>query len=288
MLPTLLGAAAQAQTANPEPAKTTTTRSVELRGGYTAGRYSHSDTDYHSSFSLFGSGGSSRPGRPVEHRYDGLLLGADYVQAFRRPSGRTNTVRVGLDVLGAADRLTIGEGRRNTLGLVAAHPHFGFETHKRKLLTRVGAGLLVGRVGYYSRSGSFDLLSTSTVVDTVRAVPALQLEMNWNHWVQYEVGYGANGLLGLANPVYTAGIGTGFGPRSPVAVVFGSTVAKSLDYANRDVEHYYARVTLAPASKPWQANAFVTFGTPEYRRVALQLAYRLPLRTAGSAVREVR
>ena len=284
----LLGAglatpAAHAQTTAPEPAKLETSHGFELRGGYTSGRFSHSTADTHSSFNLFGGGGNPRPGFPVEHRYDGLLLGADFVQTQHR-TGRPSTLvfRAGLDVLGATDRLRISNGRRATVGLLAAHPHFSLELQRRRWTTRAGAGLLAGRVGYYGQEGSFDLLSTNIVVDTVNVVPTFQFETGWNHWLQIETGYGANGLLGLANPAYYAGVGTGFGPRSPLTLVVGATSAASLNYERTLSSLWYGRLALAPAGRPWQASLFATLGTAQYQRVALQVGYKLPGK-AGSA-----
>jgi hypothetical protein len=273
---------AHAQTVSTEPVQLETTRGVELRGGYTGGRYSHSTNDYHSSINLFGGSGGSRTGSAVEHRFDGLMLGADYVLGQHRP-GRptTTTLRVGLDVLGAADRLRIGDGRRTTVNLLAAHPHFSIDVQKNRWQTRVGVGMLVGRVGYYAQDGSFDLLSTNTVVDTVHTVPTFQLEMSWNHWFQYETGYGSNGLLGLANPTYYGGVGTGFGPRSPLALVVGVSSAASLEYERAVSSFAYTRVILAPAGRPWQASAFVTYGSAQYQRTALQVGYKLPTRASG-------
>ncbi|MBF9220906.1 hypothetical protein [Hymenobacter ruricola] len=284
VLPALLASSfAHAQTGSPEPAKIETSRSVELRGGYTSGRFSHGTEDIHSSFSLFGGGGNSRPGVAVEHRFDGLLLGADYALAQHRPGRSTTTLRVGLDVVSAADRLRIGDGRRATVGLLAAHPHMSVDIQKNRWQTRVGVGMLVGRVGYYGQEKSFDLLSTNIVVDTVRAVPTFQFEMNWNHWVQYELGYGGNGLLGLANPTSYLGVGTGFGPRSPLALVVGVSSAASLNFERSASSFTYARVALAPAGKPWQANAFATFGSGQYQRMAVQVGYTLPGKAARSA-----
>lgn len=283
LLPALLATSlAHAQTGKPEPAQLEITRGVELRGGYTGGRFSHSSEDIHSSFNLFGSGGNSRPGVAVEHRFDGLMLGADYVLGQHRP-GRptTTTLRVGLDVLGAADRLRIGDGRRATVSLLAAHPHFSINVQKHRWQTRVGAGMLVGRVGYYAQEGSFDLLSTNIVVDTVHIVPTCQFETNWNHWLQLETGYGSNGLLGLANPTYYGGVGTGFGPRSPLALVVGVSSAASLEYDRAVSTFGYARVVLAPAGRPWQASAFVTYGSAQYQRMALQVGYQLPTKASG-------
>ena len=277
---------AHGQTGKPEPTKIETTHRVELRGGYTGGRFSHSTEDTHTYISLFGGGGNSHPGVAVEHQFDGLMLGADYALAQHR-LGRptTTTLRVGLDVLSAADRLRIGDGRRATLGLLAAHPHVSVDIQKKRWQTRVGVGMLVGRVGYYGQGGSFDLLSTNIVVDTVHIVPTFQLEMNWNHWVQYEIGHGANGLLGLANPTFTFGVGTGFGPHSPIALVVGVSGASSLNFERTEDSFTYARVLLAPAGKLWQANAFATFGSSQYQRVALQVGYTLPGKTSGSAGR---
>ena len=267
---------AHAQTGETKPDKPEITRSVELRGGYTGGRYAHSTDDYHSSINLFGS---SRPrtGTSVEHHFDGLMLGVDYALARHQAgSPTTTTLRLGLDVLGAADRLRIGDGRRATLALLAAHPHLSVDVLKKRWQMRVGAGLLAGRVGYYAQDGTFELLSTNTVVDTVHSVPTFQLEMNWNHWFQYEIGYGSNGLLGLANPTYFGGIGTGFGPRSPLALVIGASSAASLEYVESVTTYAYARVLVAPVGRPWQASAFATYGTAEYQRVALQVGYTLP------------
>ena len=287
MLPALLGVnSVLAQTQTAEPTKTETTRGFELRGGYTSGRFSHSTDDYHSRINLFGGSGGSRTGSLVEHRYDGLMLGGDYVLGQHRP-GRptTTTLRVGLDVLGAADRLRIGDGRRATVGLLAAHPHFSLDVQRRGWQTRLGVGVLVGRVGYYAEDTGFDLLATNTVVDTVNAVPTFSLEMNWKHWVQYEAGYGANGLLGLANPTYYGGLGTGFGPRSPLALVVGVSSAASLEYERAVSSFAYSRLTLAPAGRPWQASAFATFGSAQYQRVALQMTYRLPKKSSFGAVK---
>lgn len=287
LLPALLATiAAQAQAVGPGPAPLEITHGVELRGGYTGGRYSHSTDDFHSSLSIFNSGGNSRTGSAVEHSFNGLMLGADYVIGQHRP-GRptTTTLRVGLDVLGAADRLRIGDGRRATLSLLAVHPHFSINVQRNRWQTRVGVGMLAGRVGYYAQEGSFDLLSTNSIVDTVHAVPTFHLEMNWNHWLQYEVGYGANGLLGLANPVYYGGVGTGFGPRSPLALVVGASSAASLEYQNPVSSFAYARIVLAPAGRPWQASAFVTYGTAQYQRTALQVGYKLPAKTKSSSGR---
>lgn len=285
LLPALLATTlAHAQTGKSEPAKLETSSSIELRGGYTGGRFSHSSEDVHSSFNLFGGGGNSRPGVAVEHRFDGLMLGADYALAQHRPGRPTvTTLRAGLDVLGAADRLRIGTGRRATLGLLAAHPHISIDVQKNRWQTRVGVGVLVGRVGYYGQEGSFDLLSTNIVVDTVRAVPTFQLEMNWHHWFQYEIGYGANGLLGLANPTSYLGVGTGFGPRSPLALVVGVSSAASLNFERSASSFGYARVVLAPAGRPWQANVFATYGSAQYQRMALQVGYTLPGKTSSSA-----
>ncbi|MCI1187205.1 hypothetical protein MON38_07210 [Hymenobacter sp. DH14] len=287
LLPALLAPTfVRAQAVGAEPATIETTRSFEVRGGYTGGRFSHSTDDFHSSISLFGGSGSSRTGFPVEHRYDGLMLGGDYVLAQHRPDRPSiTTLRVGLDVLGAADRLRIGDGRRATVALLAAHPHFSFELQRHKWQTRVGVGMLVGRVGYYGQDQGFDLLATNTVVDTVNVVPTFSLEMNWNHWVQYEAGYGANGLLGLANPTYYGGLGTGFGPRSPLALVVGVSSAASLAYNQAVSSFAYSRLTLAPAGRPWQASAFATFGSAQYQRVALQVGYKLPQKGAPGAPR---
>lgn len=274
----------RAQAGGSAPLPLEVSHRFELRGGYTGGRFSHSTEDTHTSISLFGGGGNSHPGFPVEHRYDGLLLGADFVQTQHRP-GRpsTLTLRAGLDVLGAADRLRIGDGRRATVGLVAAHPHFSLEVQRHRWQTRVGLGMLAGRVGYYGQEAAFDLLSTNIVVDTVHMVPTFQFETSWNHWAQIEFGHGANGLLGLANPASYAGVGTGFGLRSPLALVVGITGAASLNFERTLDSRPYARLALAPAGRPWQASAFATFGTAQYQRVALQVGYRLPQKGGPAA-----
>lgn len=290
----LAAAPVQAQPITPVAAQVETTHGIELRGGYTGGRFSHSTDDYHPKFDIFsigiGTGSSSgsglRPGSAVEHRFDGLMLGADYVLGQHR-LGRptTTTLRVGLDVLGAADHLRIGDGRRATLNLFAAHPHLSIDVQKNRWQTRAGVGLLVGRVGYYAQDGSDGLLSHYTVVDTVHTVPTLQFEMNWNHWLQCETGYGSNGLLGLANPTYYGGVGTGFGSRSPLALVVGVSSAASIAYEGSVSSFTYARVVLAPTGRPWQASAFVTFGSAQYQRAALLVGYKLPTRASSTTGR---
>ncbi|WP_216688452.1 hypothetical protein [Hymenobacter siberiensis] len=282
LLPALLATVpAQAQAVGSEPAPLEITHGVELRGGYTGGRYSHSTDDFHSSLSIFNGGGNARTGSAVEHRFDGLMLGADYVIGQHRP-GRptTTTLRVGLDVLGAADRLRIGDGRRATLNLLAAHPHFSIDVQRNRWQTRVGVGVLAGRVSYYAQEGSFDLLSTNITVDMVHAVATFQLEMNWNHWFQYEVGYDSNGLLGMVNPVSYGGVGTGFGPRSTLALVVGVSSTASLEYQSPVSSFAYSRVVLAPTGRPWQASAFITYGSELYQRTALQGGYKLPTKSS--------
>ena len=277
----LLALPGRAQT-SPTVSSAPTRQYLVFRGGYTAGRFAHSTDDYHPIISLFG-GGNSRTGQPVEHRFDGVLLGADFVQEIHRPDRkRVVSVLVGLDLLGASDRLTIGNSRRERLTLGALHPHFEVDLNTGKWLFRGGGGLLLGRVGYYG-STSFDLLANSTVVDTVSVVPTFQTRIGWSNWIIGESGYGANGLLGLANPVWQAGIGTGFGPHSPVTVLVGATEPESADFANQEYGHGYVRLEVAPAASPWRANGFFTFGSKSYGRVALQVAYRLPLHAAPAA-----
>ena len=274
----LPGRAQTSPTVSPAP----TRQYLVFRGGYTAGRFAHSTDDYRPVISLFGSG-NSRTGQPVEHRFDGVLLGADFAQETYFPNRkRTLTVLGGLDVLGAADRLAIGDGRRARLMLGAVHPHFELGLGTPNWQFRGGAGLLLGRVGYYG-STSFDLFANTTIVDTVRVVPTFQTRVGWRNWVLAESGYGANGLLGLANPVWQAGIGTGFGPRSPVTLLVGVTEPESADFANQEYGHGYVRLEVAPASSAWRASGFSTFGSESYGRVALQVAYRLPLHAAPAA-----
>lgn len=274
----LTGRGQTSPTVSPAP----TRQYLVFRGGYTAGRFAHSTDDYHPIISLFG-GGNSRTGQPVEHRFDGVLLGADFVQEIHRPDRkRVVTVLAGLDLLGASDRLTIGNSRRERLTLGALHPHFEVDLNTGKWLFRGGGGLLLGRVGYYG-SSSFDLLASSTIVDTVSVVPTFQTRIGWSNWIIGESGYGANGLLGLANPVWQVGIGTGFGPHSPVTVLVGATEPESADFANQEYGHGYVRLEVAPAASPWRANGFFTFGSESYGRMALQVAYRLPLHAAPAA-----
>jgi hypothetical protein len=262
---------------------------LAFRGGYTGGRFAHSTDDYRPSLSLFGFGsGRSRTGLPVAHRFDGVLLGADFGQEIHRPDrNRTTTIAVGLDLLAASDRLSIGTDRRDRLMLGALHPHFEAELITQNWQFRGGAGLLLGRVGYYgSTSGGF--LSSSTVVDTVTVVPTFHTRVGWRNWVLAENGYGANGLLGLANPVWQVGFGTGFGRRSPVAVIVGASMPESVAFDQQEGGFGYLRLEVAPATSPWRANGFVTFGTGSYNRVALQAAYRLRLsrkETGGTPLR---
>ena len=174
-----LGSNAQGALPQPTPEKR---QFLEFRGGYTGGRFVHSTEDFRSSFNLFGSGGNSRPGQPVEHRFDGLLLGADFGQAKYRPDrNRTTTVLGGLDLLMANDRLSIGGSQRTRLLLGALHPHFEVGLATKNWLLRGGAGLLLGRVGYYG-STTFDLLSSPTTVDTVNVVPTFQTRVGWRDW----------------------------------------------------------------------------------------------------------
>lgn len=259
------------------------THAVVLRGGYTAGRFSHSTDDYRPSLNLFGSGNNGRTGYAVGHRFYGALLGADYSQESHRPgSTRTIALLAGLDVLGATDRLTIGNNRQATLRLGAVHPHFGLGLRTKHWALNAGFGVLAGRLGYYGATTS-GLVSDATVIDTVSVRPTFHLQAGYNNWVLLESGYGANGLLGLANPVWTAGLGTGFGPSSSVALLVGVTEPESTDFATAVGGFGYARLLLAPRKSQWQATAFVTFGSQAYGRAALQASYRLPLGTVGTA-----
>jgi hypothetical protein len=278
---TLLAFRSQAQT--PDVPSTPKIRTfLDLRGGYTGGRFAHSTDDYRSRFSIFGGGGgSSRTGQPVAHRFDGVLLGADFVQEIQRPDrNRTATLSIGLDLLAASDRLRIGNDRTARLMLGALHPHFAGELITRNWQFRGGAGLLLGRVGYYGTT-SGGLLSNSTNVDTATVVPTFQTRVGWRNWVLCENGYGANGLLGLANPTWQVGFGTGFGRRSPVAVIVGASLPESVSFEQQEGGFGYVRLEAAPAASPWRANAFATFGSASYNRVALQMAYRLPLQRAN-------
>ncbi|MBO2008881.1 hypothetical protein [Hymenobacter negativus] len=254
-----------------------------FRGGYTGGRFGHSTDDFRSRFNLFGSA-STRTGLPVEHRFDGLLLGADFGQEFYRPyRNRTTTITIGLDLLAASDRVRIGTDRTIRLTLGALHPHFeaGFNTKNWQF--RGGVGLLLGRVGYYGSTSS-GFLSSSTTVDTATVVPTFQTRVGWRNWVLAENGYGASGLLGLANPLWQVGFGTGFGPRSPVAVIVGASMPESVAFDQQENGFGYLRLEVTPATSPWRANGFLTFGTGSYNRVALQASYRLPLPKKEAAV----
>lgn len=149
--------------------------SLEVRGGYTGGRFTHYTDDFTSSFNLFG-GGRSQTGQLVAHRFNGLLLGADFVrESIQTGSPQKITLLAGLDVLAAADRLTFADDRRMTLSLTAAHPHAAVEISDANWLVRAEAGLLLGRVGYSASSSTLDILSTRTVVDTVQVVPSFRL-----------------------------------------------------------------------------------------------------------------
>lgn len=273
----------QAQTRATHTADTEKRRFLLLNSGYTSGRFAHSTLDYRPKIDLLGGFGKPRPGQPVKHRFDGVLLGVAYGKEHHRASrSRTTSMLAGLDLLAAADRLTIGDGRRTRLALGALHPHLELGLTNKNWQLRGGFGVLVGRVGYYG-SSTAGYVTTSTFVDTVTAVPTFQYRMGWRNWVLVESGYGANGLMGLANPAWQAGIGTGFGPRSPFAVVVGVTEPESADFKREELSFAYLRLEIAPAASRWRASGFVTFGSASYGRVAIQAAYRLPLQAAAHA-----
>ena len=272
---------AQSRSPTPEPV---VTQYLELRGGYTGGQFEHYTADYKNSIDLFGPS-KPRPGQLVEHRFAGALVGVDFGREMLRPDIRRKiTVLAGLDVLAASDQLTFADGHRASLPLGAVHPHFGLGLERGNLLLRADAGLLAGRVGYYEVTTSEGFLSNSTVVDTVKLVPTITFRAGWANWMLFESGYGTSGLLGLANPVWHAGLGTGFGRRSPVAVLFGITGAESTDYGNSSSDYYYLQLGATPAASRWRASGLVTLGAGSYSRIAAQVAYRLPLRTGATAV----
>ena len=62
----------------------------------------------------------------------------------------------------------------------------------------------------------------------------------------------------------------------------GVSSAASLEYQSPVSSFAYARVVVAPAGRPWQASAFVTYGSAQYQRTALQVGYKLPAKTKGS------
>ncbi|WP_152560075.1 hypothetical protein [Hymenobacter sp. IS2118] len=219
----------------------------------------------------------------MEHRFNGVLLGVAFEREHHHASrGRTTSLLAGLNLLAAADQLTIGDGRRARLALGSLHPHLELGLTNKTWQLRGGFGVLVGRVGYYGSSRA-SYVATSTVVDTVTAVPTFQYRLGWRNWVLVESGYGANGLLGLANPAWQAGIGTGFGPRSPFVVVLGVTEPESADFKREESGFGYLRLEMAPAASQWRASGFVTFGSASYGRLAIQAAYRLPLQAAAHA-----
>ncbi|MBF9144178.1 hypothetical protein [Hymenobacter properus] len=256
-----------------------------FESGYTAGRFAHSTLDYRPKIDLLGGTSPPRIGQPVEHRFDGVLFGAAFEQEYHRTDlNRTTRVLAGLDLLAASDRLTIGDGRRANLALGALHPHLAFGLTTKNWQLSGGGGVLVGRVGYYgaTRSG---YVTSSTVVDTVTAVPTFQIRVGWRNWVLVENGYGTNGLFGLANPAWQTGIGTGFGPHSPVAILVGVTTPESADFKREESDFGYLRVETSPAASRWRASGFITFGSASYGRLGVQASYRLPLQATGPASR---
>jgi hypothetical protein len=277
--------ASQAQTIDSERAATPQ-RFLELHSGYSGGRFAHYTDDYAPKISLFG-GGNSQTGQLVDHRFDGLLLGADFLHKTVRANGkRTITLLAGMDVLAAADRLRFADGHSATLPLIAAHPHIGAAIEGSKWLVRGQGGLLLGRVGYYASTTSEGFLSSRTVVDTVHVVPTFTLRGGFSNWILLDGGYGSGGLLGLANPVAHVGVGTGFGRRSPVAVLLGVTGAESTEREPPAGDYYFVQVEATPAASRWRASGFCTFGGDGYGRVAVQASYRLPLRAAHAQAAE--
>ena len=270
----------QAQPRIPQPSDPEKRSFLVLHGGYTSGRFAHSTTDYRPRFDLLGGMSNPRIGQPVEHRFDGLLLGVAFKQEYHRTDrNRTTSVLAGFDLLAASDRLTIGDGRRARLALGAVHPRIEFGLINKNWQLRGGAGVLVGRIGYFG-SSTASYVSTSTVVDTVTAVPTFQYRVGWRNWVLVENGYGADGLLGLANPAWQVGLGTGFGPRSPVAVLIGVTKPESADFKREESGFGYLRVEVTPAASRWHASGFVTFGSASYGRLAVQVSHCLSLQKA--------
>lgn len=284
---TLLAAfPAHAQTGKPALTKPETTHTLELRGGYTSGRFAHYTNDYAPTINFFG-GGNSQTGQVVDHHFNGVLLGACFVREIQQPtSSRKITMGAGLDVLTASDRLAFADGHRATLPLLAVHPNLTLGIEYNRWLLRGSAGLLLGRVGYYASTTSQGFLSNRTVVDTVNIVPTFTIRAGWHNWIMVDGGYGTDGLLGLANPAWHAGVGTGFGPRSPVAVLFGTSGAESTDYDQVSPDHYYLQLETSPKASRWRATGFFTLGASSYSRVGAKVAYRLPLFSARSAVAE--
>jgi hypothetical protein len=276
---------AQAQPRIPQPSDPEIQRFLVLRGGYTSGKFAHSTEDYRPKFDLLGGLSKPRLGLPVDHRFNGLLLGIAFEQEYHRADrNRTTSVLAGLDLLAASDRLTIGDGRRARLGLGAVHPRLEFGLANKNWQLRGGGGVLVGRVGYFG-SSTAGVVSTSTVVDTVAAVPTFQYRVGWRNWVLVENGYGADGLFGLANPAWQFGIGTGFGPRSPFAVLLGVSEPESADFRREESGFGYLRLEMAPAASKWRASGFVTFGSASYGRLAVQVAHRLSLSGPAASAR---
>jgi hypothetical protein len=273
----LLPQMATAQTAAPSPAAPPIRNSVELRTGYSAGRFSHGSSSNYSSLSLFGGDGGSY-GQLVEHRFDAFLLGATFLREETNANGRRLTLGAGLDVLGATDHLQFADGQHQVLKLGAIHPHLRLGFAGPSWETRFGAGMMLGRVGYYAKTRNQDLLASTTTVDTFKVVPTFQVRTGFRHWVLADAGYGADGLLAMANPVWHLGMGVGFGPQSPVTLLAGVTMAEAQDFS-RPYENgqYYAQLEVAPASSRWQGRGFYSFGPGLYSRVALQAAYRLPV-----------
>jgi hypothetical protein len=259
---------------------------LELHSGYTSGRFAHYTDDYTPKIDFFG-GGNSQTGQLVDHRFNGIMLGADFVQQNPRAGGRRSfSLLAGLDVLAAIDHLSFADGHRATLPLMAANPHIGASIEGARWLLRGQGGLLLGQVGYFASTTSEGLFTTHTVVDTVHVVPTFSLRGGWSNWILLDGGYGSGGLQGLANPAVHVGVGTGFGQRSPVAVLFGITSAESTDYDRTEGDYYFVQVEALPAASRWRASGFLTFADGTYSRVAIQAAYRLPLRAGKGTAAE--
>jgi hypothetical protein len=260
---------------------------LELRSGYTSGQFAHYTDDYDPPLFVFLGGGRPQTGEVVEHRFNGVLFGASWRREAARDGRRWPvSVSAGIDVLTAVDRLTFATGRRVSLPLWAVHPRLGLGLEKGKWLLQAEGGVLLGRVGYFAANYDAGLFSRRTVVDTVQAVFTARSRVGWANWILAESGYGAGGLLGLANPTWQFGIGTGFGPHSPVAILTGVVNGESTDENKDYSDRYFLQVEVAPLNSRWRATGFCMFGTGTYGRVAVQVAYRLPLAAAKTPAHE--
>ncbi|MBD2768121.1 hypothetical protein IC235_09485 [Hymenobacter sp. BT664] len=258
--------------------------SLELRSGYTGGSFSHYTNDYTSSLNIFG-GSPPRTREVVEHQFNGVLFGASWRHETVRADRISPSFSVGMDVLSASDQLTFSNGRDVSLRLWAVHPRLGVDLKQGRWLLQTEGGVLVGRVGYFATEET-GFLSRSTVVDTADAVFTIRARSSWNNGLLTEVGYGAGGLLGLANPTWHAGVGMGFGPLSPIAILAGITGAKSTNEGDDSSEQYFLQIEATPPNSRWRATSFFSvfgIGTGTYGRVAVQVAYRLPLGAAKTS-----